>query len=64
MSLYQHLTFAMHGAVAQRIERSFNGRVGRGFESYQRHAHQVAPRVVTWGYFFVSVNLSVTLRNI
>lgn len=48
-----HLTFAMHGAVAQRIERSFNGRGGRGFESYQRHAHQVAPRVVTWGYFFV-----------
>jgi hypothetical protein len=38
-SLYQHLTFAMHGAVAQRIERSFNGRGGRGFESYQRRAH-------------------------
>ncbi len=54
----------MYGAVAQRIERSFNGRGGRGFESYQRRAHQVAPRVVTWGYFFVSVNMSVTLRNI
>jgi hypothetical protein len=54
----------MHGAVAQRIERSFNGRGGREFESYQRHAHQVAPRAVAWGYFFVSANMSVTLRNL
>jgi len=54
MNPHTRLCFAMHGAVAQLIERSFNGRGCRTFEAYQRHAHQVALRVVTRGYFFVS----------
>ena len=41
----------MRLAVAQRIELLYDYEDGRGFESHQSYAHQMAPELVTGGHF-------------
>jgi hypothetical protein len=41
----------MRVAVAQRIERLTDYEGGRGFDSHQSYAHQMAPDLVTGSHF-------------
>ena len=41
----------MRVAVAQGIEHLIDYEGGRGFESHQSYAHQMAPELVTGGHF-------------
>ena len=41
----------MRMTVAQRIEHLTDYEEGRGFESHQSYAHQMAPELVTGGHF-------------
>ena len=43
----------MRVAVAQWIEHLIDYEDGRGFESHQSYAHQMAPDLVTGGHFLI-----------
>ncbi len=48
----------MRVAVAQRIEHLIDYEEGRGFESHQSFAHQMALGLVTGGHFLFSRQVS------
>ena len=51
-------------AVAQRIEHLIDYEKGRGFDSHQSYAHQVAPDLVTGGHFLFSIALDLPTNSL
>lgn len=57
---FESLSYAVHVAVAQRIERPDDSKAGCGFESHQPLARLEAPELVAWGFSVCGV---VTLSS-
>ncbi len=51
MVTFESLSYAVHVAVAQRIERPVDLEAGCGFESHQPLARLEAPELVARGFF-------------